>query len=242
VVILTWNDGPLLSTAVDSVLRSEGVVTAVLVVDNGSEPPAEVLQPGVQLLRSETNLGVAPGRNLGASKGTAPFLCLLDSDAELGPRSLRVLLEALSDESIGVAVPVFRDQVPEASGGRAPSFGVKLARGFGLRSTYRAMPRDVADRQWDVDFGIGACQVIRRSVFDEVGGLDGSIFYGPEDVDFCLRVKEAGHRVVQVAGADVRHPPRRAFRQPFTVRGMRHGWTIVRHLWRHRRVRRTSGI
>ena len=83
-------------------------------------------------------------------------------------------------------------------------------------------------------YAIGACQVIRRSVFDEVGGLDGSIFYGPEDVDFCLRVKAAGHRVVQVAGADVLHPPRRAFRQPFTARGMRHGWAIVRHLWRHR--------
>jgi GT2 family glycosyltransferase len=234
VVILTWNDGDLLATAINSVVRSEDVTATVIVVDNGSDPPALVTQSGVELVRSETNLGVAPGRNRGAEHGSAPFLCLLDSDAELAGSSLRTLLDALTDPTVGVAVPVFRDQAPEASGGRAPSFGVKLSRGLGLRSTYDSVPRDGATRVWDVEFGIGACQVIRRSVFDEVGGLDGSIFYGPEDVDFCLRVKAAGHRVVQVAGADVLHPPRRAFRQPFTARGMRHGWAIVRHLWRHR--------
>lgn len=235
VVVLTWNDGPLLDTAVRSVLRSQDVQAHLVVVDNGSEPPAVVpTDPRVELIRSETNLGVAPGRNLGATKGSAPFLCLLDSDAELAPRSLRVLLDALADPSAGVAVPVFRDQQPEASAGRAPTFLVKLARGLGRRSSYEAVDRAPGADVWDVDFGIGACQMIRRAVFDEVGGLDGTIFYGPEDVDFCLRVREAGHRVVQVATADVRHPPRRAFRQPLTRRGLQHGWTIVRHLWRHR--------
>jgi GT2 family glycosyltransferase len=234
VVILTWNDGALLGKAVDSVLHSEEVDAQVIVVDNGSDPPAVIDAGDVELLRSETNLGVAPGRNLGASVGSAPFLCLLDSDAELAPRSLRILLDVLSDPTVGVSVPVFRDQAPEASGGRAPSFAVKLARGLGLRSTYRSAREGEDASVWDVDFGIGACQVIRRRVFDEVGGLDGSIFYGPEDVDFCLRVRAAGYRVVQVAGADVLHPPRRAFRQPFTRRGMRHAWAIVRHLWRHR--------
>ena len=234
VVILTWNDGDLLGTAVRSVLHSEGVAARVVVVDNGSDPPATVSESDVELVRSETNLGVAPGRNLGATHGSAPFLCLLDSDAELGPRSLRRLLDACAEDGVGVTVPVFRDQAPEASGGRAPTLPVKLARGLGLRSTYGSTPRRDGSDSWEVDFGIGACQVIRRAVWDEVDGLDGTIFYGPEDVDFCLRVKAAGHRVVQVAGADVRHPPRRAFRQPFTRRGMQHGLAIVRHLWRHR--------
>ena len=234
VVILTWNDGDLLATAIDSVLRSEDVDVAVVVVDNGSEPPAAVTQSSIQLVRSDTNLGVAPGRNLGAGVGAAPFLCLLDSDAELAPHSLRRLLDAHADPTVGVSVPVFEDQAPEASGGRAPSLAVKVARGLGLRATYEGVTRAPEDRSWDVDFGIGACQLIRRSVWDAVGGLDGSIFYGPEDVDFCLRVRAAGHRVVQIAGADVRHPPRRAFRQPFTRRGLQHGLAIIRHLWRHR--------
>ena len=85
---------------------------------------------------------------------------------------------------------------------------------------------------WGDDFD--ATGHLSRSVFDEVGGLDETIFYGPEDVDFCLRVKAAGHRVVQVGGVEVRHPPRRANRKPLTARGLKHGITIVRHLWRHR--------
>jgi GT2 family glycosyltransferase len=234
VVILTWNDGELLDVAVRSALASEGADVHVAVVDNGSEPPAEVPYPGVRLVRNAMNTGVAGGRNQGAALGNAPFLCFLDSDAELAPHSLRHLVEALDDPTVGVAVPVFEGQVPEASAGVAPTLRVKIERGLGRRDTYLPAARASGADSWDVDFGIGACQVIRRDVFDAVGRLDESIFYGPEDVDFCLRVRSAGHRVVQVAGADVRHPPRRSFRRPLTVRGMRHGWSILRHTWRHR--------
>lgn len=238
VVILTWNDGSLLDAAVASALASEGADVRVTVVDNGSDPPATVAHPEVVLLRNEENAGVAGGRNQGAAAGTAPTLCFLDSDAELAPHSLQRLMGVLRDPTVAVAVPVFMDQEPEASAGVAPSLRVKVERGLGRRATYRATPRPPGAEQWDVDFGIGACQVIRRAVFDEVGRLDDSIFYGPEDVDFCLRVKAAGHRVVQVDGADVVHPPRRSFRRPLTLRGMRHGWSILRHLWRHRSARR----
>lgn len=233
-VILTWNDGELLDVAVRSALASEGVDSRIVVIDNASEPPALADHDGVLLVRNAANAGVSGGRNQGAALGHAPLLCFLDSDAELAPHSLRVLAGALDDPSVAVAVPVFAGQRPEASGGRAPTFSVKLARGLGRRDTYEPMPRPAGDGSWDVDFGIGACQVIRREVFDEVGGLDASIFYGPEDVDFCLRVKAAGYRVVQVEGAEVRHPPRRAFRKPLTTKGLKHGWTIFRHLWRHR--------
>ena len=134
-----------------------------------------------------------------------------------------------------MAVPVFEDQTPEQSAGVAPTLRVKLERALGRRNDYEPVERGEADAVWDVDFGIGACQVFSRAMFTRVGGLDESIFYGPEDVDFCLRVRVAGHRVVQVRGADVVHPPRRAFRRPFTLRGARHALTIVRHSWRHRR-------
>jgi GT2 family glycosyltransferase len=240
VVILTWNDGDLLDVAVRSALASEDVEAHVTVVDNGSEPPATVGHPGVRVVRNEANAGVAGGRNQGAALGTAPVLCFLDSDAELAPHSLRRRVAALADPSVAVAVPVFSGQAPEASAGAAPSLSVKVARGLGRRDTYVPTARTAGLDQWDVDFGIGACQVIRRDVFAEVGRLDESIFYGPEDVDFCLRVQAAGHRIVQVDGTDVRHPPRRSFRRPLTVRGMRHGWSILRHVWRHR-SRRSAG-
>ena len=238
VVILTWNDGDLLGKAVGSALRSEGVGPNVIVVDNGSEPAAVVPpDPRVRLIRSDVNLGVSAGRNLGVRAGGAPVVCLLDSDAVLHPVTLaRLAGHLLADPEVAMVVPVFDDQAPEASAGPAPTAAVKVQRMLGRRSDYVAVAT-AGSGAWDVDFGIGACQVFRRSVFDEVDGIDERYFYGPEDVDFCLRIRERGWRIVQVSDAGCLHPPRRRFRRSIDLRTLRHGLAVARHLWRHRRFR-----
>ncbi len=234
VVVLTWNDGELLGRAVGSARASLGVDVNVVVVDNGSAPPAAVHEDErLVLVRNERNRGVAAGRNQGAARGSAPFLCFLDSDAELTPSTLMALIRPmLAQQDVGLAAPVFAGQRPEASAGVAPSLGRKLLRALNLTTTYRPTPRHGA--VWDVDFAIGACQLIRREAFDAVGGLDETFFYGPEDVDFCLRLAEAGWRVIQVGEAACEHPARRRFRGLLTARGLNHAWAVLRHLWRHR--------
>jgi GT2 family glycosyltransferase len=77
VVILTRNDGDRLAVAVESVLQRVDVDVAVTVVDNGSIPPALVAAPGVRAIRSETNLGVGGGRNLGVGAGPAQYVSRL---------------------------------------------------------------------------------------------------------------------------------------------------------------------
>jgi GT2 family glycosyltransferase len=236
VVILTWNDGPLLATAVGSALASEGVDVRVHVVDNGSVPPAEIEpDPRVGLLRNDENLGVAGGRNQGVALGSAPYVLLLDSDARLHPGSLAALLEPLlADEAIALSVPVFAGQAPEASAGVAPTLARKLARITGRTDAYAPVDVPAGAPWWDVDFGIGACQLFRRAAYDAVDGIDESFFYGPEDVDFCLRLLARGWRVVQVGGATVDHPPRRSHRRLLTRRGIAHAWAVARYLWRYR--------
>lgn len=234
VVILTWNDGELLNQAIESALASEGVDVRVIVVDNGSDPGAVVpCDRGLSLIRNPVNVGVAPGRNQGAAVAGAPYVCFLDSDARLLPDTLARLVEALeTSPGAALAAPVFSGQRPEASAGRAPTLTVKALRVLGLRDTYQAMPHP--GPSWDVDFAIGACQLVRRDSFVAVGGFDESYFYGPEDVDLCLRLREAGSRVVQVGPARCDHPPRRRNRGLFTRRGLQHALAVTRHLWRHR--------
>lgn len=237
-MILTWNDGPLLGAAVESALRSEGVDVRAIVVDNGSVPPAVVPEDQrVVLLRSERNLGVAMGRTVGVAATKADLICFLDSDARLRDDTVRCLVDALRGRrDIGLAAPVFEGQAPEDSGGRAPTVWTKFSRALNFRSSYqpgvRADPGLI-----DVDFAIGACQLFTREAWASVEGLDVSYFYGPEDVDFCLRLREAGYRVVQVGDAKCHHPPRRRFKSVLTRRGVRHGIAVTRHLWRHRRFR-----
>lgn len=233
VVILTCNDGALLRTAIESVLRSESVITNVVVVDNGSADPAEVSDL-VTLIRLEENRGVAAGRNIGIRSGSADLVCVLDSDAELGPWSLWNLCEELTRTAAAVAVPCFVDQKPTASAGAAPTLGDKVRRVMGKTNEYRPQGSHPNGSSWAVDFGIGACQLFRREVYEEVGGIDESFFYGPEDVDFCLRIKQAGHDVVQVSGHEVLHPPRRIHRKPITRRGLAHAWAVTRYYSRHR--------
>ena len=234
VVVLTWNDGALLEAAVASALGSEGVAVKVFVVDNGSDPPAEVPHDErVTLIRNAANRGVAPGRNQGASVGDSPYILFLDSDARLLPATLRQLLEPLeANPGAALAAPVFRGLLPQASAGRAPSLGDKVLRVLDLRSVYR--PMATGGPWWDVDFAIGACQLVRRQAFEAVGGFDETYFYGPEDVDLCLRLREQGARVLQLRDAECDHPPRRRNRKLLTRRGLHHGWAVTRHLWRHR--------
>lgn len=236
VVILTWNDGPLLDIALGSVLESTGVDVRVVVVDNASDPPARVPDdPRVALVVNATNRGVAAARNQGVRASSSPVVCFLDSDARLHENTLVCLLGALEhDPTVGLAAPVFAGQAHDASAGDAPRFGRKLARLANRTSAYAASG-DTSQPMWTVDFAIGACQVFRRDAFESVGGLDESFFYGPEDVDFCLRLKRKGWRIVQVRDAVCDHPPRRRFRGLLTRRGLAHAWAVTRFLWRHRR-------
>jgi GT2 family glycosyltransferase len=234
VIVLAWNDGDLLDGAVASALASIGVDVEVLVVDNGSEPAVvPPRDPRVRVIRNTTNRGVAPGRAQGIESSTSPVVCLLDSDARLTPDCLGRLVATLANPTVALAAPVFAGQPVEAGAGRAPTTARKVARALGITDRYAPVPRGVDDEVWDVDFAIGACQVIRRAAYDEVGGLDESIFYGPEDVDLCLRLRDAGWRVVQV-DALCEHPARRRHRKVLTRRGLAHAREVVRHLWRHR--------
>jgi GT2 family glycosyltransferase len=61
----------------------------------------------------------------------------------------------------------------------------------------------------DVDYCIGACQVVRREALAQIGRLDEQFFYGPEDVDYCIRMWRAGWRVMYVPQAVVVHHEQR---------------------------------
>jgi GT2 family glycosyltransferase len=173
----------------------------VWVIDNGSEPPARVVaDPRVRLYRNPKNLGVAAGRNQGVRVGQAPFVCLLDSDASLHPNTLALLAGALDDDSeLGVVGPVFDD--PSVAAGDPPVGGRR-----------------------SVPFVSGACQVLRRDTYYFVGGFDEWYFFGPEDVDFCLRVREAGLRVEQVTSARCEHVPRGPKRRGLKGHGVGVRW------------------
>jgi GT2 family glycosyltransferase len=108
-----------------------------------------------------------------------------------------------------------------------PTVGDKIARRLPL-AVIRARRRAVEMADWDhaaireVDYVIGACQVIRRAALSQVGFLDEHIFYGPEDVDLCLRLQKADWRIVYNPEAVVIHQERRVTRVFFSFLTYQH--------------------
>ena len=83
---------------------------------------------------------------------------------------------------------------------------------------------------------IGACQVFRRDVLGKVGLLDEGIFYGPEDCDFCIRVRKAGFTIDYLPQLRLTHDWRRATRRsPLGTLGRRHLKALLRFWMRHPR-------
>ena len=96
---------------------------------------------------------------------------------------------------------------------------------------------DVSDGEQAVNVGyvIGACQAIRRRALDTVGLLDERIFYGPEDVDLCLRMWKAGWRVVWDPRHVVVHHEQRLTKRRLVSRlTLRHAWGLGYFFLKHR--------
>jgi GT2 family glycosyltransferase len=245
IVILSWNSRALLEDCLAALpAATGGLATEVIVVDNGSsDGTGEVLaaDPSIVAVRNAYNRGVAPARNQGLRIARGEFLALLDVDTRPTPGSFAALVAYLRrTPHVGLVGPrlVGADGALQYSCRRFPTLVDKVLRRlpehFG-----REIARDVEMRAWDhatpreVDYVIGACQVIRRTALAAVGLLDEGIFYGPEDVDLCLRMHRAGWSVDYVPEAEVMHLERRVTRRLFSSLTARHVHGLAHYFWKH---------
>ncbi len=246
IVILTWNSRALLEGCLAALpAATEGVATELIVVDNGSrDDTAGVLtaHPELIVIRNAENRGVAPARNQGLRRARGELVALLDVDTVAAPRAFTILVEQLrAMPRAGVVAPkmIGPDGALQYSCRRFPTLLDKLGRRLPERWG-RSLTDDVELRGWDhatvreVDYVIGACQVIRAAALAEVGLLDERIFYGPEDVDLCLRMRLAGWSVVYVPAAMVMHLERRVTRKLWSMLTARHLYALAYYFWKHR--------
>lgn len=179
----------------------------VLVVDDASpDRTAELVSasPGVRLVRTERNLGFVGACNLGASHARGAYLLFLNNDTEVRAGALDALVAAAdSDAEIGLvgAMLVYPDGRLQESG------GIIWADGSGWnygRDQDATAPRFQVRR--DVDYCSGAAILVRREVFERVGGFDQR--YAPayyEDTDLAFAIRASGYRCIVEPRAVVMH-------------------------------------
>ena len=90
---------------------------------------------------------------------------------------------------------------------------------------------------FEPDYLIGACQLVRREAFESVGLLDEHIFYGPEDADFCLRIRHQGWYLQYLPHFTIMHNYNRASnRKLFSRLAVKHIISLFYFYRKHKRI------
>jgi GT2 family glycosyltransferase len=223
VVIVNWNSGDQLKNCVDSLIQHhEDKVDLVVIVDNASED-ASVKQIRedrnfpfqLKILRNTINRGFAAACNQGAALCEAGrYILFLNPDARLFASSLSLPVEYMDDTAnlkVGIASIQLIDDCGQISRScaRFPSTLIVLAQAFGIDKVLPRLGHMMAE--WDhrsdreVDQVIGAFFLVRRALFNQLGGFDERFFVYYEEVDFALRAKHAGWSSMYLAGASAYH-------------------------------------
>lgn len=212
VVIPSWNARALLVPCLGS-LREQGVELEVMVVDNGSTDgtAAYLEREGVPHVSLPRNEGFAVGVNLGVSRVRAPAVLVLNADTVLEPGAVGALWDALeADPLLGGVQPRIL-QLEEDRGmdvDKARLYSV----GQGLTRDGRAVEEGAGEAQAPAYlqavevFGVcGAACLMRRELFEALGGYDERYFVFYEDVDLNVRARIAGWRFGYVPEAVIWH-------------------------------------
>jgi GT2 family glycosyltransferase len=211
-----------------SIDRHAGPVTVeTILVDNGSrDGTADAVRgrfPGTKVVHLPRNRGVA-ARNHGLRAATGRLRMFLDSDARLTEGALETLVAFMDGRpEAGVVGPklVYPDGTLQLSTRRFPPRSLPLRRrpplerflGDSPAVRRHLMADDRHDIPREVEYVLGACQLFTRAAQEAAGELGRLMFYGPDDAEWCFRVRKAGYRVMYCPDAVVVHDYRRATRR-----------------------------
>lgn len=205
VVMLAYGAEPVLDVALRAVLGSRDVDVTLVLVDNGCErSDLETLRDefGFDLVRPSTNLGFTGGVDLGAARLAAPYIALVNSDAVVEPDALARLVAAAAVPGTGIvsgSIRLARDpSIMNSAGNPLHFLGLSWAGGLNEPASLHQEPVDVAAAS-------GAALVLRREIWDALGGFPLEFFAYNEDLDLSWRCWQRGLRVRYVPDAVVIH-------------------------------------
>jgi glycosyltransferase involved in cell wall biosynthesis len=206
VVLTTKNRRDDLRSALESVTEQRDAAIETIVIDDGStDGTGEMIRsqfPQVRLERRDVSAGYIVRRNEAARLATAPIIFSIDDDAAFSsPSTVAQTLGEFDAARVGaVAIPFINVNQDDVVRQRAPDDG----------------------RLYEMFSYIGTAHAVRRDLFNQLGGYREFFFHQNEEMDFCIRLMDAGY-VVRVGRADPIHhfeSPKRV-RSRMTIYGRR---------------------
>ncbi len=206
VVIVNYNGRRFMRDCLNSLECELSIPYEVVVVDNASpDNDASYIGehfPEVLLIAADKNLGFAGGNNLGVAKAQGEFIVLLNNDTMLCSDLVSGIELLERDETVGVvgAKMLDVDSNYRHSVQRFPNFPACLmVRMLNYRTRpfkHGNFPEESLKNGYSVDMVEGSFMLLRKSLWEQLKGMDASIFMYGEDTDFCKQVQLAGKRIV----------------------------------------------
>jgi GT2 family glycosyltransferase len=207
VIVVNYNGKQWLEGCLSAVAAQDGVRAEIILVDNASTDGSPEFVgrrfPDVRLVLLHENRGFAGGSNAGGALARGRYLAFLNNDARPDDGWLRALVTALerAPQAAVAASRIVRLDDPaviDSAGDGWFRSGGAFKRGFG-------QPASLWCERGEVFGACGAACLIRREVFERVGGFDESFFVAFEDVDLSYRVRLAGGACIYEPDAVARH-------------------------------------
>ncbi len=216
VVIVNWNTESLLRDCLRSVYDTvEGMTFEVIVVDNassdGSVAMLKVEFPQVRRIENYENRGFAAANNQAFRVMTGRYALMLNSDTVLTGGAVRELYAFMEEHPEAVMAC---GQLLNADGSKQNSiaaFPTPLSLVVNVPLLEILFPARYPSKRQEyrhpieVDSGIGACLIVRKSAIDGVGGLDERYFFFFEETDWARTMREAGWKIYHVPTARIYH-------------------------------------
>ncbi len=261
-VIICWNSDRYVKKCIDSLIESTRRLSKeIIIIDNGStDSTVSLIQSypanEITFLPQRKNLGVTKARNIGLTRAQGKYICILDVDTIVNEHALYEMYDFMNNNaSCGICACKLVDELgnPQDSCRKYPRFRFKLYNVLEKFSEYSLLKplgkriKNVNEQQFyrtlmqqaspfEVEYVIGACQMIRKTALDEVGLLDENIFYGPEDADLCIRMKQYQYKVFYLPGISIFHKYNRMTQKKlFSVMSFVHIKSLMYFFWKHKR-------
>lgn len=213
VVILNYNVRYFLEQCIRSVQKAiENWDAEIIVIDNNSEDDScqmvKTLFPNVILIENNENVGFSKANNQAVAVAKGEYICILNPDTAVSENTFRLAIEySESIEDIGALGVYLMDGtgnfLPESKR-NLPTPKVSLLKLTGFTQKYYANHL-LESENGEVEVLVGAFMLLKKSIYNEVGGFDEDYFMYGEDIDFSYKITQAGYKNHYLGSTTVLH-------------------------------------
>jgi len=212
VIIINWNSLDYLEKCLRTIyLVNDRDDLEVIVFDNasydGSKEMVEKDFPGVVFYQSHENLGFGQANNVAARMASNQMLLFLNPDTELVDHAISGIYNTLNEQKeIGMAGCVLLNSdgtIQDSSVLAYPTILNQILDSRILRNVFPSWSLWKNNVLFSDDQGLpevealsGAFLMVRKDIFNEIGGFDPAFFMYAEDLDISLKIRQAGYKVV----------------------------------------------